>query len=308
MRKLNEVVRISRRDIDPTASEFITSGYLERSRPGGVLYDPVTIITGMMVGAAVGAVSAAVTGGNILKGALFGAIGGAIGGAFSGAFGAASGTGGGAAAGAVDAAAGAGFVGEGAVSGVAAWDGAAAAAGGAEGAASAAAGGFNNPSAFTAAPEAGMMGNNPSAYVAPQAPATGPINTTIGGGQSAAGSGITPPGPIDTGTAPDVTNTGVYSNPLDGRLANGTATTPLEPQGSFLDNLLAKGSSMMNSRFGTDMAGKVISGYAQGQNQQALLDWKQGQINDARANARFGNVGSRYATAGMMGPATYSPK
>lgn len=27
------------RDFDPTASEFITSGYLERSQPGGVLYD-----------------------------------------------------------------------------------------------------------------------------------------------------------------------------------------------------------------------------------------------------------------------------
>lgn len=27
------------RDIDPTASEYITSGYLERSRPNGVFYD-----------------------------------------------------------------------------------------------------------------------------------------------------------------------------------------------------------------------------------------------------------------------------
>ena len=32
------------RDFDPTASEFITSGYLERSRPGGVLYDIGSIV------------------------------------------------------------------------------------------------------------------------------------------------------------------------------------------------------------------------------------------------------------------------
>lgn len=35
------------RDFDPTASEFITSGYLETSRPGGRLHDP---ITAMVVG------------------------------------------------------------------------------------------------------------------------------------------------------------------------------------------------------------------------------------------------------------------
>ena len=33
------------RDFDPTASEFISSGYIEYSRPGGKLYDPVTIAT-----------------------------------------------------------------------------------------------------------------------------------------------------------------------------------------------------------------------------------------------------------------------
>lgn len=32
------------RDFDPTASEFISSGYLASSRPGGRLYDPATII------------------------------------------------------------------------------------------------------------------------------------------------------------------------------------------------------------------------------------------------------------------------
>lgn len=42
------------RDFDPTASEFISSGYLERSRPGGVLYD---------LGSVVGAVAGPLIGG-----------------------------------------------------------------------------------------------------------------------------------------------------------------------------------------------------------------------------------------------------
>jgi len=32
------------RDFDPTASEFISSGYLARNRPGGVLYDPTALL------------------------------------------------------------------------------------------------------------------------------------------------------------------------------------------------------------------------------------------------------------------------
>lgn len=42
------------RDFDPTASEFITSGYLQRSQPGGVLYD---------IGSVIGAVAGPVLGG-----------------------------------------------------------------------------------------------------------------------------------------------------------------------------------------------------------------------------------------------------
>ena len=34
------------RDFDPTASEFISSGYIETSRPGGRLHDPVTAMVG----------------------------------------------------------------------------------------------------------------------------------------------------------------------------------------------------------------------------------------------------------------------
>ena len=37
------------RDFDPTASEFITSGYIQNSRPGGRLYDPGTIMAAASV-------------------------------------------------------------------------------------------------------------------------------------------------------------------------------------------------------------------------------------------------------------------
>lgn len=49
------------RDIDPTASEYIASGYLERSRPGGVLYDIGSIIgsvAGPLIGGFLGSSSA----------------------------------------------------------------------------------------------------------------------------------------------------------------------------------------------------------------------------------------------------------
>jgi hypothetical protein len=37
------------RDFDPTASEFVSSGFIARSRPGGALYDPMTIMAGATV-------------------------------------------------------------------------------------------------------------------------------------------------------------------------------------------------------------------------------------------------------------------
>lgn len=42
------------RDIDPTASEYITSGYLQHSRPGGRLYDPVTATIATVASSVVG--------------------------------------------------------------------------------------------------------------------------------------------------------------------------------------------------------------------------------------------------------------
>lgn len=52
------------RDFDPTASEFITSGYLQRSQPGGVLYD-----IGSVVGAVAGPVLGGILGGDAAEGA-----------------------------------------------------------------------------------------------------------------------------------------------------------------------------------------------------------------------------------------------
>ncbi len=253
---------------------------------------PMVIITPMLIGAAVGAVAAAVTGGNILKGALFGAIGGAIGGAFSGMAGSA----------ATSTVAGAT---EGAVAG-----GADAAIGAATSAtaevlptaASAATDAFSvttmgNPSAFTQAPT-GMVGAEPaSAAAAPAGASTGLA-----------------PAVNSTGIAPASSNTGIggfdesfrtgYS---DGGTAGGSGLLPSSgSSGSFLDNLLSKGSSMLNNRFVTDTAGRIISGYAQGQQQQKMMDWKAQQEQLARNNARFASTGSRYNTGGMIGaPATY---
>lgn len=41
------------RDFDPTASEFISSGYIETSRPGGRLHDPITAMVVGTVGSSV---------------------------------------------------------------------------------------------------------------------------------------------------------------------------------------------------------------------------------------------------------------
>lgn len=42
------------RDIDPNASEYITSGYLKYSRPGGRLYDPITATIATIGGGLIG--------------------------------------------------------------------------------------------------------------------------------------------------------------------------------------------------------------------------------------------------------------
>lgn len=44
------------RDFDPTASEFVSSGYLQNSRPGGRHYDPMTVMAGTsLAGSVLGA-------------------------------------------------------------------------------------------------------------------------------------------------------------------------------------------------------------------------------------------------------------
>jgi hypothetical protein len=246
---------------------------------------PPALITPMLIGAAVGAVSAAIQGGNILKGALFGALGGAVGGALTGALGAAGSAAAGAEAGALG----------GAEAGAAAAipDAAAGAmGGGADAALTASAGALESGVA------PGMIGD-PAAAAAGAAPGTGvaalPPDTGIGGAPTA-----------DTGVA----------NAMDVRLANGqtpgTGLSVVDQAGgtSFLDDLMNKGKGMLNSRFATDTAGQMLKGWAGGRQQQAAIDARRADIADARSNARFGNVGSRYNPGGMIHSSgvTYTPR
>lgn len=247
---------------------------------------PPALITPMLISAAVGAVSAAVQGGNILKGALFGALGGAVGGMISGAVGGAAGSAGGALAeGAASAATAAapfeaGFVGTEALTGGMADVGGAM-------------GGMNNPSAFVS-PGGGMMAGEAAAAGAPAGTGLAEVtgSTGIGGSAPGASTGLGGTQPGNTGMGGPVGNTGLSSQPTTSG-------------GSFVDDLLNKGKGMMNSKTMLDVGGRVLSGYAQGRQQQSMLDARAKEIADARANARFGNVGSRYNQAGMMTQPNY---
>jgi hypothetical protein len=245
---------------------------------------PMAIVTPMLIGAAVGAVSAAITGGNILKGALFGALGGAIGGAVSMAFGAATST------------------------------------------AGAATGGMSmggTEAVMPPNPDAGgMIGGEavlpPMETVSPGFEAPPPSGIAVqppGGGLAAPpDGGMAAPAPTSMADptaagSPGVANT----NALDTRLARGldggtglAAPAPGSGGGptTYLDSLFESGKGMLNSRMGSTMIGEGLKGWAGGMNQQALIDQRQKEIEDARANARFGNTGSRYSMRGMIGGAS----
>jgi len=92
-------------------------------------------------------------------------------------------------------------------------------------------------------------------------------------------------------------------NGLDTRLCNGTAGTGINQQASsstsFLDTLLNKAEGMVSNRGAMNVVGNVLYGAAQGRNQQAKIDADRANTQDARANARFGNMDSRYNNAGM---------
>lgn len=255
---------------------------------------PAALITPIMVGAAVGAVGAVISGGNILKGALLGGIGGAIGSAFG--VGAAGLDAAGAAAGSADAAVAA--AGEAQTASIAASNAGASAAGAA-----------TAPAATTASTAAGggmigpdfSMGYTDGGTAAAAQPAVGPNFST----------GFTDGGTVNGGLADQAVtaNTGmqvpatpdtVAMNPTDARLAAGTAATPVTPGSSFLDTLFGKGTGMLNNRFAVDTMGRVISGFAAGQNQQAMLDARAKEIARAQEQARFGAQGSRYAPVGMI--------
>lgn len=241
---------------------------------------PAAIIAPVMIGAAIGAVSAAVQGGNILKGALFGALGGAVGGAISGAFGGAAGSTAGAVGGEVAGAVG-GEVG-GAVAGEVAG---ATATGLGEAAAASGALGAGEVSPFFAvdavAPE--LVGSGMQTVVQPGMQAAG----MMGGMQEPVSSlGLGAPVGADTGLV------GVPPPPNPG------------PQ-TFLGSLFENGTNMVNSRLGATMIGQTLQGYSLGKMQEAQIQSRREDTRDARANARFGNVGSRMNAYPMYGPATY---
>ena len=279
------------KDFDPTAGEFISSGFLQYCRPGPVTkrhYLPAAIVTAMMVGAAVGAVTAAVTGGNIFKGALFGAIGGGISSAIAGAFGGAAGGSAGAAGGL-----------EGAAGGV----------GGGEAGAAASIGGVAEGAA--AVPfESGFVGTEAISGAAGTGTAVAPAATVGTGMQAAAPGGPNfATGFTDGGTASGMAapEAGTGLGGVSGSTGVGDVVSSAggTSQGSFLDQLLNKGKGMLNSRFATDTAGQMLKGYAGGRQQEALLEARRQETLDARANARFGNVGSRYAPGMINAPNVY---
>lgn len=267
--------------------------------------EPVTI-TAILVGAAIGAVTAAVTGGNILKGALMGAIGGAIGAAVAPA---------------ASAAAGAGEV---ALTTEAAVAAEAATAAGSDAAwtatinanEAALSGIGQSAAASDASWQALANSNQAAAYSGIGEPIAG--STAIGGAQ--VDSAIVGPQVDSTigGTQSGTNIGGGSANTSIGGGSSGTGYTPWEsdfptsgssPGGGqassdFFSDLMNRGRGMMtgisDNKMASSMGGQAILGYANGKNQEALLAARRQEADRARANARFGGVGSRYNAGGMM--------
>ncbi len=290
------------------------------------LREPISITT-VLIGAAIGGVSAAISGGNILKGALMGAVTGAIGSAIGGA---AAGLGGlgEAAAGAVPEVA--GVAGMGIEQTIAT--------GGADAATSAAwqTGAGLGQDVVTAAvqPSAGMIGTNTladvggEAFTAAQPVAVQPVQVNPPMAPPTAGVQAPSADPFSAPTAPVAAQTPSSAAPTTigqtnsssgiNQLSSDTsinspqnifrtseinaqnAAGPGSASSSFLDELLNKGRGMINNKLVTDIGGQMLKGYTAGKNQEAQLNARQQEIDRARANARFGNTGSRYATGGMM--------
>jgi hypothetical protein len=65
--------------------------------------------------------------------------------------------------------------------------------------------------------------------------------------------------------------------------------------------------SMWERVFGKDvfkgLAGSALQGFASGANQQKLLEARQAEIENNRANARFGTQTSRFAPVGLVATA-----
>ena len=69
---------------------------------------------------------------------------------------------------------------------------------------------------------------------------------------------------------------------------------------SFFDGLMKRASGMMNSKSVMDIGGRMLQGAAAGNAQQKAIDARNQQIEQARSNARFGNVPTRYNAQGMI--------
>jgi hypothetical protein len=255
---------------------------------------PAALLTPVLISAAVGAVTAAISGGNILKGALLGAVGGAIGGMFMGA-GAAPTS---AATSAMETTAASGLA-----SGVEGAAGATVPAA-SEGAFS----GFVGEAPWVASGGGPMEFTQAASNVS--APATAVPSTSTGIAEAPTTSGLASSGghtginviPEYSGLGPDVTNTGVGVPDALNRAGDSMQVKQPSAIESMWERVFGKDGAMEKPMF-RGLAGSALQGYASGANQQKLLDARKEEIENSRANARFGTQTSRFAPVGLVATA-----
>lgn len=277
---------------------------------------PAALLTPILISAAVGAVTAAISGGNILKGALLGAVGGAIGATFLGA-------GAGASSGAATAGGGAGEL-AGSALGSATEPVASLgmASGGAEGAFS----GFVGEAPWTAS-SGGALDFGSAATSGVSAPTSlsdmaqttlGPVGgqTTLGGPMSAE-IGVQAPQTMYQGSG----DSSLFNAAKDSQLANAQlglpadtsmtgAAVPATSQSTIetmWDRVFGK-DGMLDKPGTRGLVGSALKGFADGANQQKLLDARKAEIEGNRQNARFGTQTSRFAPVGLVSRAAKTYK
>lgn len=135
-----------------------------------------------------------------------------------------------------------------------------------------------------------LSGGAEAATAAAQPSAAAPAATSTGTGLSSqAPSGLS-----------QATPAGLSSTPATTGLAQGASQST-----GMLDTIFQQGKSFLQSRTGLDVAGRVVTGVAQGMLADKTNAQKIEAENRARANAKYGAVGSRYNPAGMV---TATPK